>query len=332
MRWGISLNCTVADPVADEPVHLEAARRIDGLHNRFFLDAVLRGEYPADVLRDTAHLGWDDRGWQHVIRDGDLDLIGAPIDVLGVNYYHGDAVSGITPGSYRPPRIPAAARLLAVPHGRVRRGRAARPPAHGHGLGGPARRAAPAARAASTRTTRRRRCTSPRPGRRTSTGSSTAGSTTPSGVAFLDAYLRAVHDAMAEGVEWAASSCGRSSTTSSGPTATTSASASCTSTTTRSGVRRSPARTGTPRWPARVSCRLGAGIATVTAVNSLPTLDEVARVAGVSRATASRAINGGSRVSASARAAGRRGGALARLRAEPGRPQSWSPGGPTRSR
>jgi DNA-binding LacI/PurR family transcriptional regulator len=41
----------------------------------------------------------------------------------------------------------------------------------------------------------------------------------------------------------------------------------------------------------------------VTAMNSQPTLDEVARIAGVSRATASRAINGGSRVSASARAA-----------------------------
>ena len=33
------------------PCDLDAARRIDGLHNRFFLDAVLRGEYPADVLR-----------------------------------------------------------------------------------------------------------------------------------------------------------------------------------------------------------------------------------------------------------------------------------------
>ncbi len=41
----------------------------------------------------------------------------------------------------------------------------------------------------------------------------------------------------------------------------------------------------------------------MTAVNSQPTLDEVARVAGVSRATASRAINGGSRVSQAARAA-----------------------------
>jgi beta-glucosidase len=102
VSWGISLNFTVADPVADEPVHVEAARRIDGLHNRFFLDAVLRGEYPADVLRDTEHLGW-----QHVVRDGDLALIGAPIDVLGVNYYHGDAISGVT--------LPAATGLAASP-------------------------------------------------------------------------------------------------------------------------------------------------------------------------------------------------------------------------
>ncbi len=40
----------------------------------------------------------------------------------------------------------------------------------------------------------------------------------------------------------------------------------------------------------------------MTAMDSQPTLDEVARVAGVSRATASRAINGASRVSAAARA------------------------------
>jgi DNA-binding LacI/PurR family transcriptional regulator len=40
-----------------------------------------------------------------------------------------------------------------------------------------------------------------------------------------------------------------------------------------------------------------------TAAGNAPTLDEVARVAGVSRATASRAINGGNRVSPAARAA-----------------------------
>ncbi len=111
VAWGISLNCTVADPVADTPDDLDAARRIDGLHNRFFLDAVLRGEYPADVLEDTAHLDW-----QRVVRDGDLSLIGAPIDVLGLNYYHGDGVSGSAsvPPAEHPSPFPAAEHVSVV--------------------------------------------------------------------------------------------------------------------------------------------------------------------------------------------------------------------------
>jgi beta-glucosidase len=111
VKWGISLNCTVADPATDAPADLDAARRIDGLHNRLFLDAVLRGSYPADVLEDTAALGW-----QHVIQDGDLGLIGAPLDVLGLNYYHGDAVSGsrpVTPGRYPTP-FPSAEHVSVV--------------------------------------------------------------------------------------------------------------------------------------------------------------------------------------------------------------------------
>jgi len=124
VRWGISLNCTVADPASDEPVHLDAARRIDGLHNRFFLDAVLKGRYPADVLSDTEHLTWRGQGWQHVVRDGDLALIGRPIDVLGVNYYHGDSVSGTprdepTDHHGKPARgpspFPAAEHVTVVP-------------------------------------------------------------------------------------------------------------------------------------------------------------------------------------------------------------------------
>ncbi|HSV37451.1 MAG TPA: GH1 family beta-glucosidase [Nocardioidaceae bacterium] len=92
---GLTLNFTVADPHdPTDPVDRDAARRIDGLHNRFFLDPLLRGRYPADVLEDTAGLEFAGRPWSEVVRDGDLDLIGTPIDVLGVNYYHGDAVSG----------------------------------------------------------------------------------------------------------------------------------------------------------------------------------------------------------------------------------------------
>lgn len=94
-RLGLSLNLTVPDPSdPSDPVDVDAARRIDGLHNRFFLDPIFRGSYPSDVLEDTAALTWQDRPWLDVVRDGDLDVISSPIDVLGVNYYHGNEVSG----------------------------------------------------------------------------------------------------------------------------------------------------------------------------------------------------------------------------------------------
>ena len=43
---------------------------------------------------DTADLSWQGRPWADVVRQGDLATISTPIDVLGVNYYKGDAVSG----------------------------------------------------------------------------------------------------------------------------------------------------------------------------------------------------------------------------------------------
>ncbi|QTE30209.1 GH1 family beta-glucosidase [Pengzhenrongella sicca] len=89
---GITLNLNVTDPVdPGDAGDVDAARRIDGQLNRLFLDPLLRGSYPADVLDDVAELGL----LTHV-KDGDLAIIAAPIDSLGVNYYHGIAVS------YRP--------------------------------------------------------------------------------------------------------------------------------------------------------------------------------------------------------------------------------------
>jgi len=80
---GITLNLwpfEAAHP--DDPAEVELARLLDGLQNRIFLDPILRGEYPADVRAHLGPFGIDD----HIV-DGDLELIGAPIDVLGVNYY-----------------------------------------------------------------------------------------------------------------------------------------------------------------------------------------------------------------------------------------------------
>lgn len=86
---GITVNLTVADPKdpASESDR-DAARRIDGQFNRIFLDPLLRGEYPADLLVDVAHLGL--AGFIH---KGDLDIISTPLDLLGVNYYHGESVT-----------------------------------------------------------------------------------------------------------------------------------------------------------------------------------------------------------------------------------------------
>jgi beta-glucosidase len=82
-RVSISLNLVWVRPETDSPLDADAARRVDGLQNRVFLDPLLRGHYPADVLADTAAVA--DWGF---VRPGDLALIAAGgVDVLGVNYY-----------------------------------------------------------------------------------------------------------------------------------------------------------------------------------------------------------------------------------------------------
>jgi beta-glucosidase len=88
VQVGITLNLYAVDPASDHPADLDAARRVDGLQNRIFLDPVLLGRYPEDVLQDVEHLG----GLGDV-RDGDLALINAPLDFLGVNYYTRHVIS-----------------------------------------------------------------------------------------------------------------------------------------------------------------------------------------------------------------------------------------------
>jgi len=93
----ITLNPTAAFPVDPaNPADREAVRIIDGLSNRMFLDPLLRGHYPADMLRHMAR--FTDLSY---IADGDLETMHAPIDVLGINFYQPTYVSAQpgTPGS-----------------------------------------------------------------------------------------------------------------------------------------------------------------------------------------------------------------------------------------
>jgi beta-glucosidase len=79
---GLTLNLYAVSPADHSAGAADAVRRIDGLQNRWFLDPVLKGGYPADVRRDLA--GTTDFGFE---RAGDAETIAAPIDFLGANYY-----------------------------------------------------------------------------------------------------------------------------------------------------------------------------------------------------------------------------------------------------
>lgn len=93
LELGLTLNYTDYRPASpDSAADRDAARRLDGSFNRFFSDAIFKGSYPADVLADQAGL-WRDG----LIQDGDLEVISTPIDVLGVNFYTGELLTGPAP-------------------------------------------------------------------------------------------------------------------------------------------------------------------------------------------------------------------------------------------
>ena len=81
-RVAVTLNLAWVRPETPSAADADAARKVDGLQNRVFLDPILHGRYPADVQADTAAV--TDWGF---VRPGDLEVIAAPIDALGLNYY-----------------------------------------------------------------------------------------------------------------------------------------------------------------------------------------------------------------------------------------------------
>jgi beta-glucosidase len=79
---GVTVNLYAVSPATDTPADADAARRVDGIQNRLWLDPLLLGRYPADVVADLAPLGVLD-----AVPAADLAVIGTPVDALGVNYY-----------------------------------------------------------------------------------------------------------------------------------------------------------------------------------------------------------------------------------------------------
>jgi beta-glucosidase len=79
---GITLNPYPVRAAGDGDADRDAARRVDGVANRLWLEPLLHRRYPDDVIADFAAVS----DLSHV-RDGDLDQIGRPVDAIGVNYY-----------------------------------------------------------------------------------------------------------------------------------------------------------------------------------------------------------------------------------------------------
>jgi beta-glucosidase len=112
LQVGITLNLTVATPASDAEEDAAAAHRLDGDINRLFLDPVLRGRYPGDMV--------DWFGGEAAfpfLFDGDLATIAGPLDFLGVNYYFRSHVRASAAGEPAGPRatVPSIAAVTEPP-------------------------------------------------------------------------------------------------------------------------------------------------------------------------------------------------------------------------
>jgi beta-glucosidase len=79
-RVGITIDLVDAQPFGATAADAAASRRHDGRRNRWILDPVLRGAYPADLAAELEPS-------MPTVENGDLRTIWAPLDFLGVNYY-----------------------------------------------------------------------------------------------------------------------------------------------------------------------------------------------------------------------------------------------------
>ncbi|SOD75157.1 beta-glucosidase [Jatrophihabitans sp. GAS493] len=88
----ITLNLHQVRPATQDPADVDAARSVDTVANRIFLDPILRGAYPQELYADTA----DVTDWSFV-QATDLYNINKHPDLLGVNYYTPALIAALGP-------------------------------------------------------------------------------------------------------------------------------------------------------------------------------------------------------------------------------------------
>ena len=128
---GITLDPIPVEAHSGDAADVEAAERVDGFLNRWYLDALFRGAYPDDMLDIYARAGARD-----FLRNDDMRAISGEIDFLGINYYtkqrviRNDGRSECAGGAVtRPDAYPSVVRAAEVcdPAGSTPMGWAVRP-------------------------------------------------------------------------------------------------------------------------------------------------------------------------------------------------------------
>jgi beta-glucosidase len=97
---GIALNLNPIHPASPRKRDRRAARLLDGLGNRLFLNPLLRERYPEDIRRVF-------RPFFPRIEPGDMARIAAPLDFVGINYYTRAVVRrGLNPMTFFAAEVP----------------------------------------------------------------------------------------------------------------------------------------------------------------------------------------------------------------------------------
>lgn len=91
---GITLNLYPVYAADDRPETAQAVQRADAFMNRWFLDPIFCGRYPSGLFADLGVA-------EPQVEEGDMAVIAAPTDFLGVNYYSRRLVQALPSGAAR---------------------------------------------------------------------------------------------------------------------------------------------------------------------------------------------------------------------------------------
>jgi beta-glucosidase len=81
-KVGITINAWPVAPASEAPEDVAAAERSYGRDVSWFLGPLYGRGYPPEILSIYERLGWAPE-----VQDDDMNVIGAPTDFLGLNYY-----------------------------------------------------------------------------------------------------------------------------------------------------------------------------------------------------------------------------------------------------